>query len=84
MFHDRGPYINDDYVIIPSVEYNAALVSELKANGFVFEPGEYPQWQRCVAYAARDGKVYSAEQWLKSARRLYGEVWDWEPIKEEA
>jgi hypothetical protein len=85
-FHDRGPHLNDDstYVIVPSVEYNAAMASKLKANGFVFEPGEYPRWTRCATYAARDGKVYSARAWFKWTRDLYAEVWDWEPIKEEA
>jgi V8-like Glu-specific endopeptidase len=86
-FHDKGPHLNADgtYVIVPSVEYNAALVAKLKANGFLFEGGEYPQWQRYVGYAAPDGKMYSAEQWLKSAQKLYAEVWeDWEPTKEEA
>lgn len=81
-FHDRGPYTNGDYVIVPSISYNAALKSKLKGQGFVFERGEYPQWQRCAVYPARDGKVYSARAWLEWARKVYAEAWDWNPPQE--
>jgi hypothetical protein len=84
-FHDRGPHLSDfgTYVIVPSVGYSRVMKAKLKAQGFVFEPGEYPRWTRCVAYAAPDGKTYSAEQWLRSAKNLYAEVWGWEPPQEE-
>jgi hypothetical protein len=84
-FHDRGPHLNDDgtYVIVPSIGYSQELRAKLKAQGFVFEPGEYPRWTRCAAYAAPDGKMYSAEQWLRSAKNHYAEVWGWTEEKEK-
>jgi hypothetical protein len=76
-YHERGPHLNDDktYVIVPSIFYNPALVAKLKSVGFLFEPGEYPRWTRCVAYAL-NGKTYTPEQWLESAKRLYKEIYE--------
>jgi hypothetical protein len=80
-WHDRGPHLNDDgtYVIVPSAYYHRTitlkLTAKLKAQGFTFSPGACPQWERCTAYAARDGKVYSAEAWLRWAKDLFSEVW---------
>ncbi len=76
-WHDRGPHLNDDgtYVIVPSSYYNPTIITKLKAQGFTFSPGAYPQWERYCGYPANDGKVYSSDAWLRWAKEKFAEVW---------
>ncbi|MHC4088686.1 MAG: hypothetical protein ACYSVY_00130 [Planctomycetota bacterium] len=85
-FFDAGPYLTDDKstVVYPSPGRHEESAAKLKSVGFIFEPGEYPQWTRPTARPTRrNGKVFTPEAWLKSARALYAKTWDWQPPGEE-
>lgn len=74
----RGPRIDGDLVIIPSVRYHADAPSVYAEGGFVYDPAR-KEWTRLVTLPLR-GRIYSAAGWLAAARRLYRQVWpDWCP-----
>jgi len=75
---NRGPYIDGDEVIIPSIRYSPDARIVYPEKGFVWD-GESKAWVRNVTWPVRD-KVYSAKAWLSLARRLYRQVWpQWIP-----
>lgn len=78
----RGPRIVDDTLVIPSDFYNARASEVYKRLGMRFDDiGKW--WERDITLPYK-GKVYSADAWLRAARKAYKEVWPKWELKEEA
>ena len=79
---DAGPHLADDdeTIVIPSPNYHHGFANTLKANGFKFEHGLCPWWERRTDKPlALDGRTYTPAQWLDWAINRYAWAWpNWE------
>lgn len=74
----RGPRVDGTTLFIPSEFYAPSAAPIYKRLGMRFDDiGKW--WERDITLPFK-GKVYSAEAWLKAARKAYKMVWPrWEP-----
>lgn len=70
----RGPILHEDKIIVPSDFYHPAIGAFFKSQGFQFN-SEFRQWWRDIRWPHR-GRRYTAEAWLKAARRKFDEIWN--------
>ena len=71
-----GPHLADDNetIVIPSPSVHPAFTKVLRRNGFHFEYGACPWWERPVRRPVK-GKTYSAAKWLEWADARYKWAW---------
>lgn len=70
-------------VVVPSPTFNAEIAEFFKSQGFVYN-STFKQWWRDPRVPAKDGKLYTPEQWLESARRKFFEIWKVKPAKKDS
>ncbi len=75
---ERGPTVADGKLVIPSDFYNARASGVYKRLGMRYDDiGKW--WHRDITVPFK-GRVYSADAWLRAARKAYKEVWPtWDP-----
>ena len=78
---DGGPHLadKDGTIVVPSPNYHPEFTKVLRANGFRFEHGLCPWWERDTNLPL-DGKRYLPGQWLAWAKTRY--AWAW-PTRED-
>lgn len=76
---EKGPYIEGALIVIPSEWFSERARAFWRSKGFKYVRS-IRQWQRQTRMP-HEGKVYSAQAWLQSARRKFFEFF---PVEQEA